>query len=188
MSLQPTTWQTVGPYFRIGFDHLNIVDLAPAENAGERVTVEGMVLDGKGAGVPDAVLEIWQADADGQYRGNSVVTSGGKQSAFAGFGRIPTDDEGKFRFKTIVPGEVPGPGGEMQAPHIAVRVMMRGLLIGLVTRMYFPCERIAADPVLQRVPKQRRRTLIATPEKDSKGKLLWNIELQGERETVFFDC
>lgn len=188
MSLQPTTWQTVGPYFRIGLDYLNIVHLASDNVVGERVTVQGIVLDGNGAGIPDAVLEIWQADSKGEYGSNAAVIAGESQTAFAGFGRIPTGDEGRFTFTTIVPGQVPGPGGAMQAPHLAVRVMMRGLLKGLVTRMYFQTDKLAADPILQLVPDQRRDSLIAKPESDDKSKLIWNIEMQGERETVFFDC
>lgn len=188
MSLQPTTWQTVGPYFRIGLEYLTITDLAPAGVAGKRVTVEGKILDGNGAGVLDAVLEIWQANPKGEYKDNAAVIAGGKQSSFTGFGRIPTDDAGKFRFATIEPGEVVGPGDTAQAPHLAVRVMMRGLLKGLVTRMYFPSERIATDPVLNLVPAHRRGTLIAIADSNSKDTLIWNIELQGARETVFFDC
>ena len=180
MSLQATTWQTVGPYFRIGLEYLDVNELAPAGTPGERFAVEGRVLDGNGEGVPDAVIEIWQANADGEY--------GCGPGAFSGFGRIPTDADGRFRFTTIRPGEVPGPAGAMQAPHLAVRIMMRGLLKGLVTRMYFPGEKTAFDPILQLVPDRRRSTLIAMADANREGTLLWNVELQGERETVFFDC
>jgi protocatechuate 3,4-dioxygenase alpha subunit len=188
MSLQATTWQTVGPYFRIGLEYLDTFDLAPAGTAGERIAVEGSVLDGEGNPVPDAVIEIWQANSNGEYACAAGAAVDAPSAAFTGFGRIPTDNEGKFRFTTIRPGQVPGPGGVMQAPHLAVRVMMRGLLKSLVTRMYFPSEAIASDPILQLVPEQRRETLIATLDASRESTLLWNIELQGANETVFFDC
>lgn len=182
MSLQETTWQTVGPYFRIGFEYLDAIHIAPPGTAGVHVTIEGRVLDGNGKAVPDAVIEVWQADAAGHYSEAKV------DSGFSGFGRIPTDAQGRFCFATIQPGPVPGPDGKLQSPHLAVRVMMRGLLKALVTRMYFPCESVETDPVLNLVPGQRRGTLIATPDPDRTSTYSWNVELQGERETVFFDC
>ncbi len=182
MSLQATTWQTVGPYFCIGLAHLDTTTIAMADTPGEHVRVEGFVLDGKGKPVPDAIVEIWQANADGIYPG------AGDGSDFRGFGRIPTDDRGRFAFTTIKPGRVPGPGGVLQSPHLAVRVMMRGLLKDLITRMYFPDEALAEDPVLQLVPNERRATLVAQRAADRDATYLWNVELQGERETVFFEC
>ena len=107
-------------------------------------------------------------------------------SGFKGFGRIPTDARGAFRFSTIKPGRVPGPGGRLQAPHLVVSVFMRGLLKHLATRIYFPDEAgNAEDPILKLVPPARRSTLIARPR--SRGVLEWNIILQGKGETVFFD-
>ncbi len=185
MSLHATTWQTVGPYFRIGLEYLDTCDLSPAGVPGERFAIEGKVLDGDGIPVPDAMIEIWQADSTGEYPSGPVE---GRSTAFTGFGRIPTDEDGKFRFTTIRPGPVPGPGGVMQVPHLAVRVMMRGLLKSLVTRMYFPSEAITSDPILHLIPEQRRPTLIATVDASREATLLWNIELQGAHETVFFDC
>jgi protocatechuate 3,4-dioxygenase alpha subunit len=179
MSLQATTWQTVGPYFRIGLEHLNTLRIASPEDRGEHVTVEGRVLDGNGKPVSDAVIEIWQADEKGEYSGTS---------GFRGFGRTPTDAEGRFAFSTIKPGAVSGPGGRTQAPHLAVRLMMRGLLKDLVTRMYFPNEDLESDPVLQLVPESRRATLVARRTNESVAAFIWEIELQGARETVFFDC
>src|SRR5271165_2841859 len=173
MSLQATTWQTVGPYFRIGLEHLDTVRLASPDERGEHVTVEGRVLDGNGKPVPDAVVEIWQADAQGEYSG---------RSEFRGFGRIPTGANGRFAFTTIKPGPVPGQGGRIQSPHLLVRVMMRGLLKDLITRMYFPDERLSVDPVLQLVPEKRQMTLIAAPSADGSAAFTWDIELQGERE------
>ena len=188
MSLQATTWQTVGPYFRIGLAHLNRAEMAPAGTPGERVTIEGRVLDGNGNPVPDAVIEVWQANAAGEYASGSDMTLDADSSKFSGFGRIPTDDRGHFRFTTVRPGLVPDSDGKPQAAHLAVRIMMRGLLRDLVTRMYFPNETIGTDPILQSVPEHRRGTLIAAHAPDDERTLLWNIELQGERETVFFDC
>ena len=141
-------------------------------------------MDGEGRPIPDAVIEIWQADADGEYSGACSEGPGG----FRGFGRIPTDANGRFVFTTIKPGAVQGPGKKKQSPHLEVRLMMRGLLRGLLTRMYFPGEDLAADPVLQLVPEQRRDTLIARPSSSDTSTLIWDIEMQGERETVFFDC
>ena len=177
MSLQATTSQTVGPYLHIGLTWLIIEDLALAGVAGERVSIAGRVIDGDGQPVDNAAVEIWQANADGKYG----------QKGFRGFGRSATDGEGAFRFRTIRPGRVPGPGGKRQAPHIAVNVFMRGLLKQLVTRIYFPDDAAnAEDPVLALVPAERRGTLIA--KKAKPGVLEWNVILQGRNETVFFDC
>lgn len=175
MRRHATTSQTVGPYLHIGMTWLVIENLARAGVPGERVTLEGRVLDGEGKPVNDASVEIWQANAKGRY--------GAK--GFRGFGRSNTDMEGRFRFKTIKPGRVPGPRGKLQAPHIAVNIFMRGQLKQLVTRIYFPGEPANdADPVLRLVPSHRRHTLIA---KKAKKSLEWNILLQGRHETVFFD-
>jgi protocatechuate 3,4-dioxygenase alpha subunit len=188
MSLQATTWQTVGPFFRLGLSHLNGAEIAPSGTPGEVVTVEGRVLDGCGDPVSDAVVEIWQADANGRYNASEETALDTTVSVFTGFGRVPTDEQGRFRFSTVRPGPVPTQDGDLQAPHLAVRVMMRGLLRDLVTRMYFPSEMLESDPVLQSVPEDRRGTLTAAHLPASEATVVWNIELQGERETVFFDC
>jgi len=179
MSLHATTSQTVGPYLHIGLTWLIIEKLAPAGVPGERVSIEGRVFDGDGKPVDDALLEIWQADSRGNY--------GGKR--FRGFGRSATDANGAFRFHTIKPGRVPGPGGRMQAPHISVTVFMRGQLKHLVSRIYFPGDPAnAKDPVLALVPEARRATLVAAKVPGKPGALRWNVHLQGRGETVFFDC
>ena len=179
MSLQATTSQTVGPYLHIGLTWLITENLAPAGVAGERISIEGRVIDGDGKPVNDALVEIWQASADGRYG----------QIGFRGFGRSATDEKGMFRFRTIKPGRVPGPGGKPQAPHIAVNVFMRGQLKQLVTRIYFPDDPAnAADPVLALVPAERRGTLIANKVAGKAGALEWHVILQGRDETVFFDC
>lgn len=186
MNPQATTSQTAGPYLRIGLDWLITENLAAPGVSGERVTIEGRVIDGEGKPVNDAVVEIWQANAHGRYAHPEDAQDKALEKGFRGFGRSATDEDGRFRFHTIKPGSVPGPGGTLQAPHIAVTVFMRGLLKQLVTRLYFPDEPANADdPVLRLVPPERRATLIGT--KKAAGKLEWNLVLQGEDETVFFD-
>jgi protocatechuate 3,4-dioxygenase alpha subunit len=187
MGLDETASATVGPYFHIGLSSLIVSDLTGPDLEGERVTIEGRVLDGDGKPVPDALIEIWQANAHGRYAHPGDEQDASRSPGFSGFGRVATDEGGAFRLITIKPGPVPGPGGTTQAPHLAVLVFMRGLLRHLVTRIYFPDEPANADdPVLTLVPPDRRPTLIArslgTP-----GLLEWNVILQGADETVFFD-
>ncbi|MFT4174686.1 MAG: protocatechuate 3,4-dioxygenase subunit alpha [Rhodocyclaceae bacterium] len=186
MSLCTTSSQTVGPYYRIGLDWLINTNLAPEGVEGERVIVEGRLTDGDGKPVPDGVLEIWQANAHGRYPSPEDPRDELElEPAFRGWARVPTDDNGVFRFTTIKPGSVPGFNGEPQAPHLNVIVLMRGILRHLYTRMYFPDERTAHDPVLQLVPAERRATLIAS---ETAAGLGWNVSVQGQDETVFFDC
>jgi len=163
--------------------------MAPAGVAGERVTIEGRVLDGDGKPLPDAVVELWQANSQGKYASPEDPQDKPAEAGFQGFGRSHTNDEGKFRFATIKPGQVPGPEGKLQAPHIAVSVFARGLQRRLVTRMYFPGEAAnESDYALGLVPAARRATLIARKLEAGGGQLEWNIVLQGPGETVFFDC
>ena len=189
MSRQPTTSQTVGPFFSIGLTRMKHDDLVSAGTSGERVVIEGRVLDGDGQPVPDAIIEIWQANSYGKYAHPEDQQDKPVEPSFSGYGRIPTDDEGKFRFSTIKPGQVPDLDGKSQAPHIVVSVFARGLLRRLVTRIYFPDEPAnAADFVLNLVEASRRETLIAKKITGVSGKLEWNVILQGPNETVFFDC
>ena len=186
MSLRGTTSQTIGPYLRIGLEWMVIEDVAPKGVAGERVTIEGRVIDADGKPVNDAAVEIWQANSQGKYASPEDDQDKPLEPGFRGYGRSLTDDSGQFRFRTIKPGPVPGPDGKLQAPHLSVTVFMRGLLKQLVTRLYFPDEPANADdPVLRLVPAERRATLIAR--KRSDGTLEWNLVLQGKNETVFFD-
>jgi protocatechuate 3,4-dioxygenase, alpha subunit len=181
MSLLNVSSQTAGPYLAIGFSWLHDGEIAPAGTPGQRVTVEGRLLDGDGVGINDGAVEVWQADASGRY-----VSDAG--AAFRGFGRVLTDDEGRFRFSTIKPGRVPDAGGAMQAPHLAVTVFMRGSLRQVSSRVYFPGDPANTDdPVLALVPAARRATLIARPTAGDASRLAWDIHLQGEHETVFFD-
>ena len=183
-----TPSQTVGPFFSIGLDHLNRANLAEG-SVGELIAIRGRGLDGDGEPVPDAILEIWHADAAGHYHHPEHVSPPGDATSLLGFGRIPTDERGQFSFTTIKPGPVHGPDGQPQAPHLQISIFMRGLLKHLVTRIYFPDEPLnASDPVLQVVPESRRETLIARQTKRDENTLEWNVFLQGERETVFFDC
>ena len=178
--------QTVGPYLHIGLTWLVTPAIARPGVKGERVTIQGRLIDGNGRGVNDGMVEIWQANAHGKYAHPDDRQKKPLQKGFKGFGRVPTDARGAFRFSTIKPGRVPGPHGKLQAPHLVVSVFMRGLLKHLATRIYFPDEASnAEDPVLKLVPAARRPTLIARPR--SRGVLEWNIVLQGKGETVFFD-
>ena len=180
-----TASQTIGPFFRIGLENLYVADLAPSAAVTDKIAIHGRVVDGDGKPVNDAILEIWQANAHGKYAHPDDVQSKPLTPGFQGFGRVPTDQSGVFRFTTIKPGSVAGPHGLPQAPHLLVAVFMRGLLIHLLTRIYFPDDADNADdPVLKLVPAERRATLIAAR---SGGGLEWNVILQGGNETVFFD-
>ncbi|MFL9582184.1 protocatechuate 3,4-dioxygenase subunit alpha [Stenotrophomonas sp. AB1(2024)] len=186
MSFQSTPWQTVGPYYRLGLEPLYRVEIAPAAALGERIEVQGQVFDGVGVPVSDAVLEIWQADAQGIYAHPEDPRHATHDPAFAGWGRVPTDDQGRFSFTTIKPGSVAGPRGEPQAPHLMVLVFMRGLLRAASARLYFSdASSNASDPILALVPAERRDTLVA--QASGTGQYRWDVHMQGERETVFFD-
>lgn len=186
MSLYASGHQTVGPYLHIGLTWLVTRNIAGKGIKGERVTISGRLVDGDGKGVNDGLVEIWQANAEGKYAHPLDTQKKALERGWRGFGRIPTDANGAFRFTTIKPGRVPGPQGRLQAPHLVVGVFMRGLLKHLSTRIYFPDDLAnVEDPVLKLVPAQRRSTLIAR--RKGKGSLEWNIILQGKNETVFFD-
>jgi protocatechuate 3,4-dioxygenase alpha subunit len=189
MSLQATTSQTVGPYFRIGLQRLFVDNLAGPNVSGERIEIEGRVLDADGQGVPDAMLELWQANAQGKYAHPDDTQEKAVEPGFRGYGRIPTAEDGSFRFTTIKPGRVPGPDGKLQAPHIVVSVFMRGLLRRLITRIYFPDDpENSEDFALSLAEPDRRGTLVARKSGKRDGLLEWNVVLQGPQETVFFDC
>lgn len=189
MTLRATTSQTVGPFFSIGCTRMSRADLGGPGVSGERVTIEGRLLDGDGVGIPDGMIEVWQANAYGKYNHPEDDQDKPLEPGFKGFGRIPTDHNGSFRFTTIKPGAVPSPDGKMQAPHIAVSVFMRGLLRRLVTRIYFPDEPAnSSDSILNLAESARRGTLIARKVEGKPGSLEWNVVMQGPEETVFFDC
>jgi protocatechuate 3,4-dioxygenase, alpha subunit len=188
MALFATPSQTVGPFFSIGLDWLRGTGLAPSGVSGERVTIAGRVLDGDGAAVPDALLELWQANAHGRYAHPEDGQDKPLEPAFTGHARILSDADGRFRFTTVKPGPVPAPDGGVQAPHVLVSLFARGLLRRLVTRIYFPDQPgNESDFALRRVEPSRRGTLIAR-RGGADGELEWNVVLQGPGETVFFDC
>ena len=180
MSLKPQSpSQTVGPFFHNALIRAGEQTLVNANTKGERIRLTGQVFDGDGQGVPDAMLEIWQADATGHFNHPADVHCTRADPNFGGFGRAPTDENGVFLFETIKPGAILS---TKQAPHINIRFFARGLLIHAVTRMYFPD---ASDSVLESLPANRRQTLIAKLESDATYR--FDIHLQGELETVFFD-
>lgn len=192
MTLHTTTSQTVGPYLHIGLAPRNCADIAfdgRTDQTG-RVVVEGQVIDGDGHVLTDGMIEVWQADAAGRYDHPEDVRSGRDDThrSASGFGRLPTEHEGRFRFTTVKPGRVPAPDGSLQAPHLVVAYFARGLLKHVSTRVYFADEAAANtdDFVLRSVPEARRHTLIARLE--APGHYRWTLTLQGpaDRETVFF--
>jgi protocatechuate 3,4-dioxygenase, alpha subunit len=193
MTTPPTSSQTVGPFFHLGMVYLERANFVAEGVAGERITIRGKVLDGDGQPVPDAVLEIWQSDSTGRYP-SELPLENSASPRFLGFGRIETDDHGEFRFTTIKPGRAPAPDGSLQAPHIVVTLFSRGLLKPLRTRLYFPDEAGNVDDVvLRQVPPARRSTLMATragkrgAQNVPENVFDWNIVMQGDGETVFFD-
>lgn len=188
MSLQTTSSQTIGPYLHIGLTWLITENLAVPGVTGDKVIVEGRIVDGEGMPVNDAIVEIWQANAHGRYAHPNDTQPKPLEPAFKGFGRVATDNDGVFRFTTIKPGRVPASDGGLQAPHLNVTIFMRGLLKHLITRMYFPGDPANdEDPVLARVSAERRATLIAAPIDGKLDALRFNLVLQGDNETVFFE-
>ena len=198
MSLPLTPSQTIGPFLAIGLPWPDGPFVVPEGTPGA-ITIGGVVLDGAGEPVPDALIETWQAAPDGSFahpddpRGPGAAwrPGAGAGSGFRGFGRCPTDAGGRYRIITLRPGALPGPGGRTEAPHIDVSVFARGLLDRVVTRIYFPDETAAnaADPVLAGITAgDRRATLIAVTEPGAgPGTFRFDIRLQGGRETVFLD-
>lgn len=199
--LPETASQTAGPYVHIGliphqagFDifqnNFGNVIAGPAV-AGERIRVEGRVLDGTGTPVRDVLVEVWQADAAGRYR-HPADAGADHADGFRGWGRAGSDFEtGLWTFDTIKPGKVPGRSGKVQAPHLNLWIVARGINIGLQTRMYFSdeAEANAADPVIRMIEHEvRRETLIGRREARGGAVVyVFDIHLQGDRETVFFD-
>ena len=190
-----TPFQTVGPFFafvltpgrRYAYPPIAGNDLVTSETVGDVIEISGRVTDGNGAAVPDAIVEIWQADGAGRYPGPDARLN----TTFRGFGRSETVDDGVFSFRTVKPGAAPGPGGQTQAPHINVGVLARGIMRRMFTRIYFEGEAAnAADPILALVPASRRSTLIARREgaPGSAPRYVFDVHLQGENETVFFEA
>ena len=182
----PTPFQTVGPFFLIAVPARGRETLLTSTTAGPRIVVSGSVRDGAGDRVPDALIEIWQANAAGRCNHPDDPRCQEPDPTFDGFGRVATDAEGGFAIETIKPGRIPGPDGQLQAPHLVVGLFARGLLTRLVTRVYFDDEPSnAQDAILALVPAERRSTLIAR--RDGDASYQFEIALQGPGETVFFD-
>jgi protocatechuate 3,4-dioxygenase alpha subunit len=193
MSAQPTLGvtptQTIGPFFSPALlrDVQNI--LTTDTTAGERIRIEGRVFDGAGNVVPDALIEIWQANSHGRFNHPRDQRDLPLDPEFAGYGRSGTDDDGVYWFETIKPGPVPFEGDQLQAPHVSVTVHARGMLNHAQTRLYFEDEATnASDPILALVPADRRSTLIARRE-ESNSTITYRLDiiLQGRNETVFFN-
>jgi protocatechuate 3,4-dioxygenase, alpha subunit len=186
-----TPTQTVGPFFWNSLLREDAVRnvLAGPEAHGERIRVTGRVLDGDSAPVPDAMVEIWQANSFGRYQHPADSRLLPLDPAFMGFGRSGTDEEGRYRFETVKPGAVPFRDERMQAPHIVFTIFSRGLLNHLFTRLYFADDPgNVNDPVLLLVPSERRTTLLAP--REVAGEIVtyrFDIVLQGADETVFFN-
>ena len=188
-----TPSQTVGPFFKYGltpngqyeWNDAFTNNLITPDVSGDRIRIEGRVLDGDGVAVPDCMLEVWQADAQGRFA-DPQDKRALPNAAFKGFGRCGTDQNGVYSFDTIKPGVVRDPDGKPQAPHILLAVFARGMLRHLYTRIYFADEADnGVDPVLALVPADRRATLIASRKSD--GVYEFDIRLQGDGETVFFE-
>ena len=186
-----TASQTVGPFLKIGLVREGQEYVVP-KNASGALKVQGRVYDGEGKPVPDAMIEIWQANVHGKYNHPEDLSDAELVKGFNGFGRSCTDEEGCFFFVTLKPGRVAGLGNTLQAPHIAINVFARGMLKQQVTRLYFSDEINAnsEDPVLNSIEDAEvRNTLVASKVDDENGMTCYkfNIHLQGEKEPVFFD-
>jgi protocatechuate 3,4-dioxygenase alpha subunit len=186
-----TPSQTVGPFLAIGLPWADGPQVVPVGTPGA-IVISGRVLDGAGDPVPDALVETWQAAPDGSFAHPDDPRAGGSGGGFRGFGRSATDRGGRWHIVTLRPGQVPAPGGGLQAPHLDVSVFARGLLHRLVTRVYFPDEQAAnaADPVLASIGDQARQATLIAQRESEQGRFRFDIQLQGKAggpETVFFD-
>jgi protocatechuate 3,4-dioxygenase alpha subunit len=190
MDLVPNPSQTVGPFFHfcLTTEKTCVGAIAGPQAKGERVLLTVRVLDGDGVGLGDAMIEIWQANAEGKYNHPDDLQQKTADPSFLGFGRMGTTEDGLCEFETIKPGRVPGPGDTLQAPHLNLAVFARGMLKQLYTRIYFAGDPAnQEDPVLALVPAERRETLMAHPDTARPGGWRFDLRLQGENETAFFD-
>ena len=188
MDLVPTPSQTVGPFFRIELTAEGhcVPCVAGPQTKGERAWITFRVLDGDGAPVDDAMLEIWQADSTGKYNHLDDPRPGTSEKGWIGFARLQAAEDGSCVLETVKPGAVRY--GTVQAPHLTVAVYARGMLKQLYTRVYFagdPANEV--DPILALVPTERRDTLVAKPDSSHPGHWHFDVRLQGDQETVFFD-
>ena len=200
--LKETPSQTAGPYVHIGlapgaagfqiYEQELGQDIAGPNAKGERIRVEGLVIDGTGSPVKDVLLEVWQANSDGVYPHPEHANHDTVEEGFRGWGRVITNFEtGEWAFDTVKPGALMGRNGQMMAPHINLWIVARGINVGLNTRLYFDdeAEANAADPIINVIEwEKRRETLIAKrSERDGETVYRFDIRLQGDDETVFFD-
>lgn len=183
--MKQSSSQTVGPFYRIGLIYGQPQnDLVEDQTLGERITLTGVVYDGEGEPIPDALLEIWQPDANGIFNHPLDPLHEQADPYFHGFGRAETRNAGRYEFKTVKPG-----GRDGGAPYINMHIFGRGMIVHAITRVYFPDEPANEDdPVLNSVESERRETLIATRERtDGPPTYRFDIRMQGEDETVFFN-
>ena len=183
-SAGPTPWQTVGPFFHdaLPYDTGSLVVGADRPGA---FTLRGRVYDGGGEPIPDALVEVWQADESGRFAADPGIFESPTADGFRGFGRCATDADGRSAFTTVRPAGVPTAEGAPQAPHLAMSVFARGMLRRVVTRVYFDgVAENAADPLLTSLDAPRAATLVAVPEDDG---YRFDVRLQGADETVFLD-
>ena len=188
--MKQTPSQTVGPFYAIGLTRAPMNVLATESSQGERIRIEGQVFDGDGQPVPDAMVEVWQANSHGRYNHPEDKQEKPLDPSFMGWGRSGTDKNGLYCFDTIKPGPVPGNDATVQAPHINVTVFARGMLVHAFTRIYFGGEAAnAADPVLNSIKNRARRSTLIAQREERNGTTIYHfdIRLQGENETVFFD-
>jgi len=185
----PIPSQTVGPFFHLGCTDRHCVgSLVSVETKGELIQLKVCVLDGDGVPVPDAMIEIWQANAEGKYNHPDDPQRAALDSSFSGFGRLPTNEDGCCTFETIRPGQVAANDGGKQASYFNISVFARGILKRLATRAYFAGDpALATDPVIALVEKERQNTLLLRKSPDRPGEWYFEIHLCGENETVFFD-
>ena len=186
-----TPSQTVGPFFGVGLTRASQSQSVMVNELteGERIRIEGTVFDGAGAPIEDALVEVWQANAHGRYRHDLDAGPAPLDPNFFGFGRCPTDATGAFHFETVKPGAIHGGDGRPHAPHLNVVVFARGMLVHAYTRMYFDGDALDADPTLALVDRERRGTLVGVRTgQGERAVYRWDIYLQGDRETVFFDA
>jgi protocatechuate 3,4-dioxygenase alpha subunit len=197
--LKETPSQTAGPYVHIGlapgaagfatYENELGWDIAGPNAEGERIRVEGLVIDGTGSPIKDVMLEAWQANSAGNY---AHPEGGAVEDGFKGWGRVITDFEtGEWAFETVKPGQVMGREGAQMAPHINLWIVARGINVGLNTRMYFDDEHIAnaADPVINLIEWENRRATLIAKRSERDGQIVYRFDIciQGEGETVFFD-
>jgi protocatechuate 3,4-dioxygenase, alpha subunit len=189
MELIPTGSQTVGPFFHLGCsDPFSVPVIAGPLVEGQHIKLICTLYDGEGTLLPDAMIEIWQANAEGKYNHPEDTQDKKVDPDFRGFGRLASDKNGCCEFETIKPGRVPCWTNVAQAPHLEISVFARGVLKRLVTRAYFTGDAAnSEDPVLALVPADRRDTLMARPDPDRPRTWRFEIHLAGDKETVFFD-